>query len=272
MLLGVGGYYLGLVHSAIRSTAEIEPPPTRKRPTRTTSPLLLAYFFGVIGFPIGTWGSPTIRSRACSAGRSSLREKEGEGMGSLLRAVHRPQGLSACSIPGRHRRVLLRRRPQRDADPHRAAAPRVPPSSAISTSTFLAGRNARHDDDGDDDLGDPRPVRQLLRADHDRAAPGGWPLLRIEGTHLLAAHGGRLHPHLNGVLRWLPDRLDRLRAAQRPGSHGDGLLHRVLRPGGDLDVPAGTEHDGHDHHDAGTRTHLVASADLRLGGVSEPRS
>ena len=52
-----------------------------------------------------------------------------------------------------------------------------------------AGRDARGADDGDDHLGHPRAVRQLVRAADDRLAPNGLPADRV--VHLLAADGGR---------------------------------------------------------------------------------
>ena len=48
-------------------------------------------------------------------------------------------------------------------------------------------RPPRHDDDGDDDERDPRPVRQLLRAADDRRPAPGLPAPR--GAHVLAPDG-----------------------------------------------------------------------------------
>ncbi len=191
--------------------------------------------------------------------------REGErGDRALLRPVHRPQG-RRDAVPGRDRRVLLRRRAQRDADPRRAAAPGA--HVRRPQPVPVAGGDARHDDDGNDDLGHPRPVRQLLRADHDRRQADGLPADRV--ADVLAADGRRLHPRLDDLLRRLPDRLDGLCAAQRPGRDGHGLLHLLLRAGRDLDGAAGAEHDGHDHHHARARPDVVAPADLRVVGVRD---
>ena len=141
---------------------------------------------------------------ACSAARFTAREG-GRGHRALLRPLHRPQG-RRHPVPRRDRRVLLRRRAQRDADPHRAAAPEA--DVRRPQPVPVAGRHARDDDDGNDDLGHPRPVRQLLRADHDRRPADGLPAHR--GAHVLAADGRRLHPRLDDLLRRLPDRLDGL--------------------------------------------------------------
>ena len=75
-------------------------------------------------------------------------------------------------------------------------------------------RHARHDDDGDDDERDPRPVRELLRPDHDRRPADGVPADR--GAHVLAADGGRRDPDHDDLLRRLPDGLDGLRSRSRP--------------------------------------------------------
>ena len=84
--------------------------------------------------------------------------------------VDRPQDRVAA-VPRRNRRVLRSRRPQRDADPHRAAV--ADDARVRGQPVPHAGRPARHDDDGDDDVGHPRPVRQLGRAADDRHA-GAW--------------------------------------------------------------------------------------------------
>ena len=52
------------------------------------------------------------------------------------------------------------------------------------------------------------PVRQLLRADHDRRPADGLPADR--GADVLAADGRRLRPDVDDLLRRLPDRLDGL--------------------------------------------------------------
>ena len=125
------------------------------------------------------------------------------------------------------------------------------------------GRHARDDDDGDHDERDPRAVRQLLRPADDRGAPDGLPPDRV--AHVLAPDGRRRHPDDDDLLRRLPDRLDRLRAVERPGQRRHGRLHRLLRPRRDLDAPARAEHDRHDRDDAGPGADVVAAADLLLG-------
>ena len=95
---------------------------------------------------------------------------------------------------------------------------------------------------------------------------------RIEALTFWLLMAAGVDPRLDDLLRRLPDRLDRLRAAQRPGEHGDGLLHLLLRPGRRLDDPARAEHDRHDRHHAGARADLGAPADLLLGRCSPPRS
>ncbi len=228
VILGVGGYYLGwFIGHLVTEGKSFE---YTAATDENDVALLLAYFFGVIGFLIGLGFANYPISRLL--GRpASLREKEDEGIGRYfgLCTDHKVVGIQYLV---RNRRVLLHRRAERDADPHRAAA--QPAHLRGAQPVPLAGGHARHDDDGDDDLGDPGAVRQLLRADHDRRAADGLPADR--GADLLAADGRRLHPHLDDLLRRLPDRLDRLRAAQRPGRDGDGLLHLLLRAGRHLDV------------------------------------
>ena len=157
----------------------------------------------------------------------------GRGDRPLLPPVHRPQG-RRDAVPRRDRRVLLRRRAQRDADPDRAAA--AEHARVRRQPVPDAGRHARHDDDGDDDLGDPGAVRELGRAADDRLAPDGVPADRV--VHVLAADGGRRDPDHDDLLRRLPDRLDRLSAARRPEHRRLRRVHRLLRAGRGVDVPA----------------------------------
>ena len=79
------------------------------------------------------------------------RRARGRGGGdrALLPALHRPQG-RRDPVHRRHRCVLLRRRAQRDAHPHRAAA--AEHARLRRQPVPHAGRHARGDDDGDDDL------------------------------------------------------------------------------------------------------------------------
>ena len=126
------------------------------------------------------------RSGGCSGTRRRLAEHEASRSTApaVLPPVHRPQG-RLDAVHGRDRGVLLRRRAQRDADPDGAA----PAEHARVRGQPVpdAGRHARLDDDGDDDLGDPRPVRQLGRAADDRLPAHGVPADR--GVHVLAADG-----------------------------------------------------------------------------------
>ena len=66
-------------------------------------------------------------------------------------------------------------------------------------------------------------------------------------------------------LERLPDRLDRLRAARRPGPVRDGRVHRGVHADRRLAVPERAQPDGDDPDDAAPGTDLDASADLRLG-------
>ena len=118
--------------------------------------------------------------------------------------------------------------------------------------------------------GDPRAVRQLLRPADDRRAADGLPADR--GAHLLAADGGRGDLHLDDLLRRLPDRLDGLRAAQRPGELRLRLLHLLLRPGRSLDDPARAQPDRHDRDHARAGADLEPPADLLLGRADAPRA
>ena len=102
VILGVGGYYLGwFIGHQIDGGKSFE---YQTATDENDVALLLAYFFGVIGFLIGLGFANYPVSRLL--GRpASLREKEERGHRPLLRAVHRPQGRrhpvpragSACS-------------------------------------------------------------------------------------------------------------------------------------------------------------------------------
>ena len=179
----------------------------------------------------------------------------------LLRPLHRPQG-DRVAVPGRDRPLLLHRRRERDADPGRAAPPLAP---ALRRRQLPDDRQpARGDDDGDHDLGHSRPVRQLLRPTDGRREADGLRADRV--AHLLAADGGRGDPHKRRLLRRPSHRLDRLRATQRPGEHGDGLVHHLLHPRRGLDDAPRAQPDRDDRDDAGTRVDLGAAAHLLLGG------
>ena len=140
------------------------------------------------------------------AGRARVR---GARAASLLQPVDRPQGRRQA-VHGRDRAVLLRRRAERDADPHRAASAQRPRVRRQPVPD--AGRHARVDDDGDHDLGAAGAVCQLAGADDDRLAADGVPADRV--VHVLAADGRRGDPAHDDLLRRLPDRLDGLPAAR----------------------------------------------------------
>ena len=107
---------------------------------------------------------PQLPARAHGRAPASLGELKSTAtprLDAVPRLLHRPQG-GRAAVPDRDRLLPLPRRRQRDADPLRApatAAERLPGRPVPD-----ARRPARHDDDGDDDERDPRPVRQLLPA------------------------------------------------------------------------------------------------------------
>ena len=195
--------------------------------------IFLGYAFGTIGFlaGLGFLNYPLARMAGRPASRPPLRAEP-----QLPRHGDRPQGRRA-PVPLGHRALLLHRRDQRDADPVRAPEPPVPalPGRPVPDR----GRAPRHDDDGDHVERHPRAVRELLRSDHDRRPADGVPADR--GALVLAADGRRRDPDDDDLLRRLPDRLDRVRAADRPGERRRGLLHLLLRARRDLDVPARAE-------------------------------
>ncbi len=91
--------------------------------------------------------------------------------------------------------------------------------SPVRPRLHLAGlrgdrRRARHDDDDADDLGHPRPVRQLPGPAHDRRQAGRLPPGR--GAVVLADADGVPDPAVGPAARRLPVRLDRVRAAVDP--------------------------------------------------------
>jgi len=95
VILGVGGYYFGWWDRSPDQRPELR---IRPRPTRTTSPLLLGYFFGVVGFLTDS-ASPTTPSRACSDDLHRYGEGE-RGDRALLRPVHRPPRCRAAVLVG----------------------------------------------------------------------------------------------------------------------------------------------------------------------------
>ena len=130
--------------------------------------------------------SRTTRSSECSASRRRSARRRPAGIGRYfgLCTDHKVVG---HPVPDRDRRLHLHRRPERDADPLRASA--ADASCVERQQLPHARRPPRHDDDGDDDERDPRPVRQLLRAADDRDTAHGVPAHR--GADVLAADGCR---------------------------------------------------------------------------------
>ena len=203
VILGVGGYYLGwFIGHQINGGKSFE---YQAATDENDVALLLAYLFGVIGFLIGLGFANYPISRLL--GRPRVAAREGGARGSAATSASAPTTRSSASSTwsgigvfffiGGLNAMLIR------TELLHPTPTVVGPNQYLS----LVG-HARHDDDGDDDLGHPRPVRQLLRADHDRRPADGLPADR--GAHLLAADGGRVHPHLDDLLRRLPHRLDRL--------------------------------------------------------------
>ena len=130
---------------------------------------------------------------------------------------------------------------------------------------LMVGGRARHDDDDDDVLGHPRPVRPVLRPAADRVQAGRVPAAR--GARLLA-HPGRLRdPAVRRAVRRVPDRLDRLRAAGHPGYAGRGRVLLRVRPDGHLDDPGRLQHDRHHHQLPGARHAVEPAPDVRLVDV-----
>ena len=126
-----------------------------------------------------------------------------------------------------------------------------------------AGRAARLDDDHDGLEHHPGAVRALLRAPHDRQPADGVPAPR--GAVVLAAAAGRRRdPDDDHRLRGLPDRLDRLSDARRPGRRGHGRVHVRLRADRDRDDPERAQHDGDGLQSPRAGADVVAAADLRV--------
>ena len=111
--------------------------------------LMLGYLFSVIGFLAGLGFLNYPLSRMLGAPASHAEKEEG-GRRPLLHPLHRPQG-RRDPVPDRHRLLLLHRRDERDADPGRAAAALT--AALRGRQLPDPGRPARHDDDGDHDLG-----------------------------------------------------------------------------------------------------------------------
>ena len=181
----------------------------RPRPTRTTSRSSWASSFAVLGWLAGLGFLNYPLSRMM--GRPpALREQEEEGPGRYFRLCtdHKVVGIQYFVtvlffflIAGLNAMFIR--------------AELITPNESLWNAGPVphARRPARHDDADDDVGGHPRAVRQLLRADHDRRAADGLPAPR--GALVLARAAGGADPAVGDRLRRLPDRLDRLRAAER---------------------------------------------------------
>ena len=223
--------------------------------------IFLGYGFGVVGFLIGLgFGNYPLRRLLGHPPTLAEHESADEGLGRYFRlctdhkvvAMQYMVGIGFFFAIGGLNAMLIRTELLQPEHPRVRRQP-VPD----------AGRPARLDDDGDDDLVDPRAVRQLARAADDRLAADGVSADR--GVHVLAADGGRRGPDHDDLLRRLPDRLDRLRAARRAGHRRLRRLHWLLRAGRGVDDAARVQPAGDDHHDARARDDVDATADLRLG-------
>ena len=149
VVLGVVGFYLGwwLGHQITGPSIDYF-----SDTNQNDVALFVAYLVGVIGFLVGL-GFANYPVQRMLGKPPTLREKEQQGAGALLRPLHRPQG-RRHPVPDRHRRLHLHRRTERDVDPLRADAARAP--GLERQQLPHPGRGARHDDDGDDDERDPR--------------------------------------------------------------------------------------------------------------------
>ena len=182
VVLGIVGYYVGwwLGHQITGPSLEYF--------SDTGQPdiaLFLAYILAIVGFLFGL-GFMSYPIQRLLGKPPSLREKETAGPGRYftLCTDHKVVGIQYLIgigffiFIGGLNAMLIRfellspthESVQRQQLPH-------------------ARRAARHDDDGDDDERDPRPVRELPRAHHDRRAADGIPAHR--GAHVLAADARR---------------------------------------------------------------------------------
>ena len=154
--------------------------------TRTTSRCCSAIFLGVVGFLIGLGFANYPFSRLL--GRPpSLREKETEGIGRYfgLCTDHKVVGIQyLCGIGlfffiGGLNAMLIR---IELLQPERAGLPGAGQYLSLvgMHGTMMMGMMIERD---------PGPVRELLRAAHDRRPADGVPADR--GAHLLAPDGGR---------------------------------------------------------------------------------
>ena len=227
IVLGIGGWYLGWFvghhihgreHRLLRAT-----------PTRTTSRSSSATSSARSASSPGS-ASSTTRSPAWPAGRPRCRAKDARSRRatSAWRPTTRWSGSSTCGASGSSsssaglnamliRFELLRPNHQ------------VFPAGQYLTLVGLHGTMMM----GIMSSAVLGPFANYLVPIMIGARRMAFP--RIEALTLLAADGGRRDPDDDDLLRRLPDGLDGLRAADRPGERRHGLLHRLLRARRDLD-------------------------------------
>ncbi len=221
--------------------------------------VLLGYVAGHGRATWPAWASSTTRSRASSDAPAATWPRSEPGWARYLRAStdHKVIGIQYLIGIGD---VLLHRRRERHADPHRAPAPEL--AHVLARPVPDDRRPARRDDDHDGLEHHPGAVRALLRADHDRQPADGLPAAR--GALVLAAAAGRRDPREHDRLRRLPHRLDRLPDAREPGRRRHGRLPVRVRAGRRRHDPERAEHARHGVQPPRARHDLVAAADLRL--------
>ena len=242
IVLGVAGFYLGwwLGHQIHAKSIEYF-----ADTNQNDVALMLGYLFFVIGFVVGLGFAKYPLSRMLGR-EPSHRENEEGGIGRYfgLCTDHKVVGMQylvgigVFFFIGGLNAMLIRAELLRPS-------PQLFGAGNYLTIVGLHGAMMM----GVMTSGDPRAVRQLLRPADDRREADGLPADR--GAHLLAPDGGRRDLRLDDLLRRLPDRLDGLRAAQRPGELRLRLLHLLLRAGRPLDDPARAQPDRHDRRPCG---------------------
>ena len=259
-MLGVGGYYLGwFIGHQIGSRGAST---TRRSPTKTTSPCCSAYFGGVVGFLVGL-GFANYPIRAPARRTASLREKEDEGIGRYFGlctdhkvvGIQYLVGIGVFFFIGGLNAMLIRAELLHARTHGRPAADQYLTIVGLHGTMMMGMMTLRI-------LG---PFANYFVPIMIGARRMAFP--RIEALTFWLLMPAGFDPHVDDLLRRLPDRLDRLCAAQRPGRDGHGLLHLLLRARRHLDDATRPEHDRHDRDDARAGADLVAAADLRLVGV-----
>ena len=193
-----------------------------------------------------------------SSGTSSPPTSRAE-LGALLPHDRRPQG-RRDAVRRRRPVVPVHRWAPGHAHPHGVAQPDEP--RLRTGHLHRHRRRARHDHDDDGLLGGGRTPGELADPPHDRLAAHG--LSPCRGLLVLDLHG-RLSGHRErALLRRVPDRVDRLRAAADPGGGGDGLLSGGLRGHRDRHDHGRLQPGRHHHQLPGARHDLGPAADLRL--------